>query len=194
MKQKWLATVPGMLVLALIYLESSLHAHVVPQDELRNQVYLGKTEALKSVFQGVRKLKHRKGYLTDIQAKQIQELTGNPPATNRVDFYYGTGPGGKGLFAFIETAESNSHPPSKAVAIVLVDAKGAVRDVKIMEYQGPQRAEIISTGFLNQFIGKTAESDFSTVTSNQGRTLPVLSLIQAVSHAAAKVRVLTSNP
>jgi hypothetical protein len=191
MKQKWFALILSALALPLINLNNTVNAHVVPADQLRNKVYLNKTEALKSVFKGIRKLKHRKGHLKDSQVQRIEALTGQSLPSNRVNFYLGTQPDGGKLFAFIETAESNSHPPSKAVVIILVDGKATIRDVQIMEYKGPQRAEIISPEFLNQFVGKTAESDFSTITSNRGNTLPVRSLAEAVNRAAARVQALT---
>ncbi|CCQ91601.1 hypothetical protein NITGR_730059 [Nitrospina gracilis 3/211] len=180
-------------ILPLIPLIETGHTHVIPEDELRNKIYLSKRDALKAVFKGMNKIKHRKDHLTEPKVEKIKALTGQPPGGTRLDYYYGIRDDGKKLYAFISTADSNSHPPSKAVFITLVDGRGSVQDVKIMEYKGPQRAEIISPSFLNQFVGKTAESDFTSISSNQGRSLPVRSLAKAVHRIAAKVLVLTGK-
>lgn len=180
-------------ILLCIPLIEAGRAHVIPEDELRNKVYLSKLDALKAVFKGVNKIKHRKSHLTESKIQKIEALTGQTPSNSRLDYYYATRNDGKNLYAFIATAESNSHPPSRAVFITLVDGQGSVQDVKIMEYKGPQRAEIISSPFLDQFIGKTAKSSFATISSNQGRSLPVRSLAQAIHHIAAKVLVLTGK-
>ncbi|MGP0564870.1 MULTISPECIES: hypothetical protein [unclassified Nitrospina] len=193
MKQKVYLVILSIWTLLLVPFSEAGIAHVIPEDELRNKVYLSKLDALKSVFKGISKIKYRKDHLTKSKIEKIKGLTGQPPAGTRLDYYYGIRDDGQKLFAFISKAQSNSHPPSQAVFITLVDEKGAVQDVKIMEYRGPQRAEIISPSFLKQFIGKTAKSDFASISSNQGRSLPVRSLAKAVHKIAAKVLVLTGK-
>lgn len=162
-----------------------LWAHVVPEDELRNKVYLTKTQVLKEVFSGAKKIRHVKKRLSETQVKSAQETLGQNLRNNRVDFYKGKLVDGRHLHAFIDKAETNSHPPTKAVFLLLIDSTATVVDIRIMEYKGPQRSEIISPTFLNQFKGKSSKSDFSSITSNQGTTQPVQALAQKVRHLAA---------
>ena len=172
------------LVLTILYLTPS-YSHVVPQDELSNQVYLSTNEALKKVFEGVRKIKREKHKISRTQQKQIVNFLQRKIKDQRIVFYTAK-KDGQNFYATIGKATANSHPVTEAKFVILIDSQGQVKGIHIMEYRGPQRAEIISRPFLDQYLGKSAESDFSSITSNQGPTPS----IQALSQAVHKILVL----
>ena len=161
------------------------YSHVIPEDELRNQVYLTTNEALKKVFEGVRKIKREKRKISSKQQKRIEEISQQKLTRQRIEFYTARADDQK-IYATIGKASANSHPATEAKFILLIDSKGKVKTLYIMEYRGPQRAEIVSLPFLDQYLDKSAESDFNTVTSNQGPTPSV----QALSVAVHKIMIL----
>ncbi len=165
------------------------YSHVIPEDQLRNQVYLSTRQALQKVFAGVHKIKKESRKLSASQQLQIEKLLQRKIEDRRIEFFTAR-KDDLTLYATVGKIYVNSHPVTKARFIVLMDSKGQLEECRIMEYQGPQRAEIISRTFLDQFLGKSAESDFSTVTSNQGSTPPVKALIQEVQKTLALYKVL----
>ena len=189
---------PLILFLAFLFLVAGIQAgkafcHVIPEDELRNQVYLSKKEALQQVFQGIRKIRKETRKISSDQADRIGQIIGQNFPDRKWIFYSGEKDGGK-LFATLGKAYANSHPPTDAKFILLIDSRGAIRDIHIMEYKGPQRAEMISRGFLDQYVGKSADMDFSTVTSNQGPTPTTQALTQAVRRLAVIFQTLYREP
>ena len=168
-------------------------SHVIPEDELRNQVYLSDREALAQVFQGIRKIKKEKRKLTSAQAKNFKQLSGQTIRERKKFFYAGETNNGK-TYATIDKANANSHPPTEAKFVLLIDSEGRVKDIHIMEYKGPQRAELISREFLDQYKGKIADSDFSQITSNQGPTPSVLAMSQSVRQTLISFKILYLAP
>lgn len=160
-------------VAAISLISVPAYSHVIPEDELRNQVYLSTNEALKKVFEGVHKIKREKRKTKD----------------QRIEFYIAQKNDQK-IYATIGKATANSHPVTKAKFVLLIDSQGQVKDLHIMEYRGPQRAEIISRTFLDQYMNKSAETDFSAVTSNQGPTPSVQALSQAVHELLILYKIL----
>ncbi len=158
------------LLLLFFVLGSSIanpvFSHVVPQDQLRNKVYLTTHEALKKVFAGTRKIKKEKRKFSPAQQKQIEGTLQRKFKDQRIEFYTAH-TGDQKVYATIGKAYANSHPVTKAKFIVLIGSQGQVKDLHIMEYQGPQRTEILSRPFLDQYQDKSAESEFSVITSNQ---------------------------
>lgn len=167
--------------------------HVIPEDQLRNQVYLSAREALTQVFQGIHKIKKEKRKLTSAQARKIEQFSGQKVKERKKVFYAGEAEGGK-MYATFEKAFANSHPVTEVKFVLLIGSQGRVKEVRIMEYKGPQRAELISRTFLDQYLGKTADSDFSQVTSNQGPTPSMQALNQAVRHTLISFKVLYLEP
>jgi hypothetical protein len=170
-------------------ISTPVYSHVIPEDELRNQVYLTTNEALKKVFEGVRKIKREKRKLSPTQQKRIEKISHQKIKNQRIEFYTARTVDQK-VYATIGKASANSHPVTKAKFILLINSQGQVKDLHVMEYRGPQRTEIISRVFLGQFLNKSAESDFSTMSSNQGSTPSVQALIQAVYKILASYKVL----
>jgi len=170
---------------------NSTHAlsHVVPEDQLRNQVYLTTRQALQKVFAGVNTIKKEKRKLTATQQARLEKLLQRKIEDLRFTFFTANKDGQK-LYATVGKTFANSHPVTKSTFIILMNSQGQAKEVHIMEYRGPQRAEIISRPFLDQFNGKTAESDFTTVTSNQGPTPSVQALSQEVHEILALYKVL----
>jgi hypothetical protein len=155
------------------------YSHVIPEDELRNQVYLSTNEALKKVFEGVRKIKKEKRKFSSAQQKRIEGILQEKIKSQRIKFYTVRTDDQK-IYATIGKASANSHPVTEIKFVLLINSQGLVKSIHIMEYRGPQRAEFISRAFLDQYLDKSAESDFSTVTSNQGPTPSAQALTQAV--------------
>jgi hypothetical protein len=181
---------PILLSLVLIVLLSTpSYSHVVPEDQLRNQIYLSTNEALKRVFEGVRKIKKEKQNISPMQQKRIEKITHQKSKNRRTEFYTAHS-GSQKIYAAIRKVYANSHPVTEAKFVMLIDSQGQVKAIHIMEYRGPQRAEIISRVFLDQYLGKSAESDFSTVISNQGPTPSIQALSQAVHKTLTLYKVL----
>ena len=165
------------------------YSHVIPEDELRNQVYLSTNEALKKVFEGVRKIKREKHTVSSAQKNQIEKITQQKLKSQRIEFYTARANDQK-IYATIGKASANSHPVTEVKFVLLIDSQGLLKDIHIMEYRGPQRAEIISRTFLDQYLSKSAESDFSTVASNQGSTPSTQALNQAIHKILILYKVL----
>ena len=176
-------------VVVTCLISSPAYCHVIPEDELRNQVYLSTNEALKKVFEGVRKIKREKHKISSAQQKRIEEISRQKNKNLRIEFYTARTDDQK-IYATIGKASANSHPVTKAKFIVLIDSNGQLKDIHIMEYRGPQRAEIISRTFLDQYLSKSSESDFNTVTSNQGPTPSTQALNQAVHKTLILYKIL----
>jgi hypothetical protein len=184
----------NLLFLLLFVVVASListpaYTHVIPEDELRNQVYLSTNEALKKVFEGVRKIKREKHKISSAQQKRIEEINHQKIKNLRIEFYTAR-TDDQNIYATIGKASANSHPVTKAKFIVLIDSNGQLKDIHIMEYRGPQRAEIISRTFLDQYLSKSSESDFNTVTSNQGPTPSTQALNRAVHKTLILYKIL----
>jgi hypothetical protein len=137
------------------------------------------------VFEGIRKIKREKRKISRIQQKQIENFLQRKTKDQRIEFYTAKKNGQK-FYATIGKATANSHPVTEAKFVILIDSQGQVNSIHIIEYRGPQRAEIISRPFLDQYLNLSAESDFSAITSNQGPTPSV----QAMSQAFHKILVL----
>ena len=165
------------------------YSHVIPEDELRNQVYLTTNEALKKVFEGVRKIKREKRTISPTQRKRIEEISQQKFEGQRIEFYTAK-KGSHKIYATIGKASANSHPITKTKFVLLINSQGQIKNLHIMEYQGPQRTEIISRPFLDQYLDKSSESDFNILTSNQGSTSSVQALSQAVHKILAYYKVL----
>lgn len=178
-----------LLITVFWIISNPSYSHVVPEDELRNQVYLTTNEAFKKVFEGVHKIKREKRKISRMQQKQIENILQRKYKDLRIEFYT-TKKSGQKFHTTIGKATANSHPVTEAKFVVLIDSHGQVKDLKIMEYRGPQRAEIISSAFLDQYIKQSAESDFSAVVSNQGLTPSVQALSQAVHKILVSYKVL----
>ncbi len=178
-----------ILIGAVFVVSTPSYSHVVPEDELRNQVYLTTRQALQKVFAGENRIKKETRSITASQKTQVEELLQRKIKDRRIEFF-SVRKDGLALNATVGKIYANSHPVTKGRFIVLMDSQGQVQECHIMEYKGPQRAEIVSSDFLDQFSGKSTESDFSTVTSNQGSTPPVKALIQEVQKIPALYKVL----
>jgi len=165
------------------------YSYVIPEDELRKQVYLTTNEALKKVFEGVRKIKREKHTVSSAQKNQIEKITQQKLKSQRIEFYTARANDQK-IYATIGKASANSHPVTEVKFVLLIDSQGLLKDIHIMEYRGPQRAEIISRTFLDQYLSKSAESDFSTVASNQGSTPSTQALNQAIHKILILYKVL----
>lgn len=176
-------------VVAASLTSTPIYSHVIPEDELRNQVYLSTNEALKKVFEGVRKIKREKRKFSPTQQKRIEDILQQKFKNQRIEFYTARTDDQK-IYATIGKASANSHPMTKVKFVLLISSQGLAKKIHIMEYRGPQRAEIIARPFLDQYLDKSAGSDFSAVTSNQGPTLSVQALNQAVHKILVSYKVL----
>jgi len=170
-------------------ISTPVYSHVIPQDELRNQVYLTTNEALKKVFEGVRKIKKEKRKISLTQQRRIENILQKKFKYQRIEFYTARTDDQK-IYATIGKTSANSHPVTEVKFVLLISSQGLAKKIHIMEYRGPQRAEIISRPFLDQYLDKSAGDDFSAVTSNQGPTPSVQALNQAVHKILVSYKVL----
>jgi hypothetical protein len=182
-----------LFIAATSLTSTSSFSHVVPQDELTNQIYLTSNEALKKVFDGVSKVKREKRKISRMQQKQIGNIIQKRFKDQRIEFFTAK-KGSQDFYATIRKATANSHPVTEAKFVILIDSQGQVKGIHIMEYRGPQRAEIISPHFLDQYINKSSGSDFGVVTSNKGSTPSVQALSQVVHKILALYKVLYLDP
>lgn len=166
--------------LCLLATSQSAFAHVIPDDELRNYVFLNRNQALKQTFEGATRVKLEKKKVTAAHRDFMKSRCKISARENKIAFYSGAIPSGENLRVVIEKVQANSHPPTKLTFILAFQADGKIHQIRIMNFQGPQRQELISESFLSQFIGKSGDSDFGAVTSNQGPTLTVKALSQSV--------------
>ena len=157
------------------------------------QVYLTKKQAFEIAFPGADKVDREKKWLTDEQKKAIGELCLQSIKTNRITFHVGKRGGVPLGYAIIDHEIGKSFP---ITFMTILNKDGTVRDVEIMVYREPRGWEVRYPSFMDQFTGRTADSDFRTVNSITGATLSVRAMVRGVSRATAayKVLYLSGNP
>jgi len=169
-----------LLSVILLLWSGSSYAHVVPNEELKNNVYLTKKEVLKDIFKGARKIRKVKQTVSPQNRKLIETITHHPCHRRNLDLFTGKNGQGETLFVALESVQANSHPVAKMKVAAVIGPDGHLKNVIMMEYQGPQWQEMPSSEFLKQFSDMNADSDFSTVRSNQGQTRPVQALSNSI--------------
>lgn len=157
------------------------------------QVYLTKKQAFNIAFPGADKIDREKKWLTDEQKKSISDLCLQKIKNNRMTFYVGKRDGVPMGYAFIDHEIGKSFP---ITFMTVLNRDGSVRDVEIMVYREPRGWEVRYPSFMDQFTGKTADSDYRTINTITGATLSVRALVKGVSRASAayKVLYLSGNP
>ena len=151
------------------------------------QVYLTKKQAFEIAFPGADKIDREKKWLTDAQKKAIGELCLQRIETNRITFYVGKRGGVPIGYAIIDHEIGKSFP---ITFMTVLNEEGTVRDVEIMVYREPRGWEVRYPSFMDQFTGRTADSDYRTVNSITGATLSVRAMVKGVSRATAAYKVL----
>ena len=151
------------------------------------QVYLTKKQAFEIAFPGPDKVDREKKWLTDAQKKAIGELCLQSIETNRITFYVGKRGGVTIGYAIIDHEIGKSFP---ITFMTVLNEEGTVRDVEIMVYREPRGWEVRYPSFMDQFAGRTADSDYRTVNSITGATLSVRAMVKGVSRATAAYKVL----
>jgi Na+-translocating ferredoxin:NAD+ oxidoreductase RnfG subunit len=151
------------------------------------QVYLTKKQALEIAFPGADKVDREKKWLTEAQQKAIGDLCLQKIKMNRMTFYVGKRHESPIGYAFIDHEIGKSFP---ITFMTVLNVDGTVRDVEIMVYREPRGWEVRYPSFMDQFTGRTADSDFRTVNSITGATLSVRALVKGVSRATAAYKVL----
>lgn len=180
-------------ILPTLFVVSSLFAFFIPlsfseeEKVLDVQVYLTKKQALEIAFPGADKVDREKKWLTDAQKKAIGEVCLQKIESNRMTFYVGKREQTPIGYAFIDHEIGKSFP---ITFMTVLNMDGTVRDVEIMVYREPRGWEVRYPSFMDQFTGRTADSDYRTVNSITGATLSVRALVKGVSRATAVYKVL----
>ncbi len=151
------------------------------------QVYLTKNQAFKIAFPGADKVDREKKWLTDEQKKAIGELCLQNIATNRMTFHVGKHDGIPIGYALIDHEIGKSFP---ITFMVVLNVDGTVRDVEIMVYREPRGWEVRYPSFMDQFTGKTADTDYRAINSITGATLSVRAIVKGVARVTAAYKVL----
>jgi Na+-translocating ferredoxin:NAD+ oxidoreductase RnfG subunit len=151
------------------------------------QVYLSQKQALEIAFPGADKVDREKKWLTEEQKKAIGELCLQTIETNRMTFHVGKRDGVPIGYALIDHEIGKSFP---ITFIVILNIDGTVRDVEIMVYREPRGWEVRYPSFMDQFTGRTADSDYRTINSITGATLSVRAIVKGVARATAAFKVL----
>jgi Na+-translocating ferredoxin:NAD+ oxidoreductase RnfG subunit len=151
------------------------------------QVYLSQKQALEIAFPGADKVDREKKWLTEEQKKVIGELCLQTIETNRMTFHVGKRDGVPIGYALIDHEIGKSFP---ITFIVILNIDGTVRDVEIMVYREPRGWEVRYPSFMDQFTGRTADSDYRTINSITGATLSVRAIVKGVARATAAFKVL----
>jgi Na+-translocating ferredoxin:NAD+ oxidoreductase RnfG subunit len=180
-------------ILPTLFVVSSLFTFFIPvsfseeEKVLDVQVYLTKKQALEIAFPGADKVDREKKWLTEEQKKDIGEVCLQKIKSNRMTFYVGKREQAPIGYAFIDHEIGKSFP---ITFMTVLNVDGTVRDVEIMVYREPRGWEVRYPSFMDQFTGRTADSDYRTVNSITGATLSVRALVKGVSRATAAYKVL----
>jgi hypothetical protein len=177
----------SFLVMVLISIFSIPSSFSEEEKVLDVQVYLTKKQAFEIAFPGADKVDREKKWLTDAQKNSIGELCLQKIETNRMTFYVGKRNGTPIGYAFFDHEVGKSFP---ITFMTVLNIDGSVRDVEIMVYREPRGWEVRYPSFMDQFTGRTADSDYRTVNTITGATLSVRALVKGVSRATAAFKVL----
>ncbi len=184
---------PEKLLLAVLIFATSMGIFIpssFSEEEekvLDIQVYLTKKQAFEIAFPGADKVDREKKWLTDEQRKAIGELCLQKIEASRMNFYVGKRDGVPIGYALIDHEIGKSFP---ITFMVVLNVDGTVRDVEIMVYREPRGWEVRFPSFMDQFTGKTADTDYRTINSITGATLSVRAMVKGVSRATAAYKVL----
>ncbi len=170
-----------------------VQAHMLKEEEIRSKTYLTQKQALDKVFPDADQVTMEKKWLDKTQKKSIQNLTGQPFNQKRVKLNVGI-KGGKriGLAHFDRVVNPGPHPLDISYMVVF-DLDGKIKKVVVLEFKGLQRDELVSETFLSQFIGKSAESGFSSATSSAGFNASVQALCKGIRKSAVIIKTVYSN-
>ncbi len=97
------------------------------------RVLVTQEKALAEAFPGSA-VARRDAFLTDWQAKRVEELAGSPPATRVVAYYVATSDGKPASVAFFDTHVVRTFPET---VMIVVDPAGAVVKVEVLSFDEP---------------------------------------------------------
>lgn len=157
------------------------------KEEYKEQVYLTKKQALQIAFPDADQIDREKKWLTDAQREAIGKICLQKIKDSRITFYVGKKAGKPIGYAILDYVIGKSLPIN---FMVVLNTDGTVRNVEIMVYREPHGWEVRYKGFLSQFFGRNAESDFKDVNSITGATISVRSITRGVYKAVAAFKVL----
>ena len=185
--QKNLRRLWGVRLLAALsfFLASSLL--FAEEKEYDVQVYLTKKQALEIAFPGVDRVDREKKWLTDEQREKIGNIAHRKVEDKRITYYVGKKGGKPTGYMVIDNVIGKSFP---ITFMVVLNVDGTVRDVEIMVYREPRGWEVRYKSFLDQYLGRNAESDFREIHSITGATLSVNGVTRGVQKAVAAYKVL----
>jgi hypothetical protein len=173
----------------IFYLHGLAQAHTLKNEEVWSKVYLTKEQALKKAFPDGEEIVLQKFWTDRKQRKFIATTIGEPFNKSRIKIYVGKKMGKTTGLAIFDQIIQPGHNPIQFQYMIVFQPEGIIKKLVMLEYRGLQRDEIVSEKFLSQFNGKNIDSDFKTVSSKQGMTIPVQVLTQgalkltAICHA-----------
>jgi hypothetical protein len=170
----------------MFYLPGLAQAHALKNEEVWSKVYLTKEQALKNAFPDGEEIVPQKFWTDQKQRKFITDIIGEPFNKSRIKIYVGKKMEKTTGLAIFDQIINPGHNPIQFQYMAVFQPDGKIRKVVMLEYRGLQRDEIVSEKFLSQFNGKNIDSDFKTVNSKQGMTIPV----QVLTHGALKLAAI----
>lgn len=158
--------------------------------EVYGGVYLTRREALEMVFPGADRIEKKVVLIGDKEKRDIKKLVNLNKITRFFTYYEGIKKGKSMGYATIRTTWSKS---GRIVYILVVDIKGAVISVDILEYHGMYGSGIKDKKFLQQFKGKTV-NDQIKIDVVTGATISSNVLAKAIKESLAYFQILGIFP
>lgn len=157
----------GALVAALC---ATLAASRVPA-----RVLVTQEKALAEAFPGATVARHD-AFLTDAQAKRVEDLAGSPPSTRVVAYYGATKDGKAAGTAFFDTHLVRTLPET---VMIVVDPQGQIVKTEVLSFDEPPEF-LPKPRWFELFRGRRLDNDLAA-----GRGLPVVTGATLTSRAVA---------
>lgn len=154
---------------------------------VKAEVYFSEAEVVKSIFPGL-KFKDKWVELTDGQIKDIENKSGERVRDKKIKIWKSS----DGSFVFIDRVIGKHDFITYAVGI----AKGAVKQIEVMEYRETYGHEVRGSQWREQFVGKTSQSVLKVnkdIKNISGATLSSAHLTAGVRRILQTYEVLKSN-
>ena len=139
------------------------------------RVLVTQDKALAEAFPGAN-VARRDAFLTDAQAKRVEELAGTPPATRVVAFYAATKDGKPVGTAFFDTHLVRTLPET---LMVVVDSAGLVVKTEVLSFDEPPEY-LPKPRWFDLFRARRLDRDLAA-----GKGIPVVTGATLTSRAVA---------
>jgi len=146
-----------------------------------------KEDAVKAVFSGADKIVKKRIRLSTAQRAAIGKLTTRVVRDKSMTFYTGKKGGQAMGYAVVERVTNRSWTISY---VVVMNADGSIKDVEVLNYEGARNWGVQYESWLKQFFGKTADSDFQSVSGITGATVSVRTVSAGVQKVVSAYQVI----